>query len=98
MLGKLQLEIAKHLLGCMIIGDANRAIEAHEEDVRYSLKLADELIRQSNQTNPPSYDYSPPMQPPPQAMMRKIERPLGDLLKERRSKEQQRPRKGPTLH
>ena len=96
-----QLEIASRVLSGIIAQDRNRQLADRIDDIRHSLEVAAELIRQRDGGEAPSYEYRPPLNPAPKTLERRIERdqlPLRDLLHARRPDEAVKPRKGPTVH
>lgn len=97
-----QLEIASRVLSGIIAQDRNRKLLDRIDDIRHSLEVAAELIRQRDGGQSPDYDLTPRLAPGPRTMERKIERDEGLSFSERRaartpSDEVRRP-KGPTLH
>lgn len=97
-----QLEIASRVLSGIIAQDRNRKLLDRIDDIRHSLEVAAELIRQRDGGQSPDYDLTPRLTPGPRTMERKIERdetpPFSELLAERQAREAAKPRKGPTLH
>ncbi|KKY08440.1 hypothetical protein DGN16_05835 [Xanthomonas citri pv. fuscans] len=103
-----QLRIASQLLGHLLSQQSNRTIPGSMLDIRYSLDVAAELMRQQNGGNgaPPTYDYAPP-QPAEEPRTREAL-----IVREMVSQDQWRanrqrkaapdptatPRKKPTLH
>lgn len=59
-----QLRIASQLLGHLLSQQPNRTIPGSMLDIRYSLDVAAELMRQQSGRDgaPPTYDYDPPSQ------------------------------------
>jgi hypothetical protein len=53
-----KLEIASRLLSGIISQDRNRKLDDRSDDIRHSLEVAEELIRQSDQRSPPELDLT----------------------------------------
>jgi hypothetical protein len=96
-----QLEIASRVLSGIIAQDRNRQLIERVDDIRHSLEVAAELIRQRDGGGTPTYEHKPPLHVAPKTLERKVEReevPLQELLQARRSAGPTKPTKGPTLH
>ena len=79
------LEIASRLLSGIISQDRNRRLDDRTEDIRHSLEVAAELIRQSDDRKPPELDLT--LDPPPiktrEAVIQREELSLSDLRAQR---------------
>jgi len=99
-----QLEIASRLLSGIISQDRNRKLTDRSEDIRHSLDVAAELIRQSDQRSPPDLDLTLDPPSPIKTREKLIEREevsLRELQANRRKSSPPRASdmiKGPTLH
>jgi hypothetical protein len=96
-----KLEIASRVLSGIIAQDRNRQLIERVDDIRHSLEVAAELIRQRDGGETPTYEHKPPLHAAPKTLERKVEReevPLPELLQARRDAEATKPRKGSTLH
>lgn len=99
-----KLEIASRLLSSMISHDRNRKLSDRSDDIRHSIELAAELIRQTAEQSPPDLDLRlrPPMPiKTREALIEREQVSLDELRSDR--KRQAPPRasdlvKGPTLH
>lgn len=96
-----QLEIASRVLSGIIAQDRNRKLPDRLDDIRHSLEVAAELIRQRDGNQTPALDHKPHLITPPKTLERRIERdevPFENLLDARRAPDNVRPRRRPTLH
>lgn len=99
-----KLEIASRLLSSMISQDRNRKLSDRSDDIRHSIELAAELIRQTDEQSPPDLDLT--LRPPVPIKTREavIEREQVSLDELRSDRKRQTPArasdlvKGPTLH
>ncbi len=99
-----KLEIASRLLSGIISQDRNRKLGDRSDDIRHSLEVAEELIRQSDGRTPPNLDLA--LNPPTPIKTREavIEREQVSLEELRNNRKRQAPPrasdlvKGPTLH
>lgn len=99
-----KLEIASRLLSGIISQDRNRKLDDRSDDIRHSLEVAAELIRQSGESTPPDLEltFDPPR--PIKTREALIERENVSLEELRSSRKRQTPSrasdwvKGPTLH
>ena len=99
-----KLEIASRLLSGIISQDRHRTLGDRSDDIRHSLEVAAELIRQSDERSPPDLDLT--LRPPVpiktrEALIEREQVSLDELRSDR--KRQAPPRasdlvKGPTLH
>lgn len=99
-----KLEIASRLLSSIISQDRNRKLSDRSDDIRHSIELAAELIRQTDEQSPPDLDLT--LRPPVPIKTREavIEREQVSLDELRSDRKRQTPArvsdliKGPTLH
>ncbi len=98
-----QLEIASRLLSGIISQDRNRKLGDRADDIRHSLDVAAELIRQNDDRKPPELDLTlePPTVRTREKVIEREEVSLRDLQASRRRNATPRASdlvKGPTLH
>jgi hypothetical protein len=99
-----KLEIASRLLSGIIAQDRNRTHSDRSDDIRHSIEVAAELIRQTDEQSPPDLDLT--LRPPVPIKTREalIEREQISLDELRSDRKRQTPArasdwvKGPTLH
>lgn len=99
-----KLEIASRLLSGIISQDRHRTLGDRSDDIRHSLEVAAELIRQSEERSPPDLDLT--LEPPAPIKTREalIEREQVSLDELRSNRKRQAPVRasdlvrGPTLH
>ena len=98
-----QLEIASRLLSGIISQDRNRKLGDRADDIRHSLDVAAELIRQSDERKPPELNLTlePPTVKTRERIIEREEVSLRELQANRRRNVPARASdlvKGPTLH
>ena len=99
-----KLEIASRLLSGIFSQDRNRKLDDRSDDIRHSLEVAEELIRQSDGRTPPTLDLTLNAPTPIKTREAVIERDEVSLEELRNNRKRQAPPrasdlvKGPTLH
>lgn len=99
-----KLEIASRLLSGIISQDRNRKLDDRSDDIRHSLEVAAELIRQSGERSPPDLELT--LDPPRpiktrEALIEREQVSLEELRSNRKRQTTSRAAdgiKGPTLH
>ncbi len=100
-----KLEIASRLLSGIISQDRNRKLTDRSDDIRHSLDVAAELIRQSEERSPPDLDLTLDPPKPIRTREARVGREEVQLkeLREQRNRTSEAPRdariaRGHTLH
>ncbi|TDK26220.1 hypothetical protein E2F46_06375 [Luteimonas aestuarii] len=94
----LQLRIATRLLAAIISQDRNRELSDRVKDIRHSIEVANELIRQSDTVPPVGELTHDPKPKTREAVIRRETAPLSELLSDRRGPAPSRKGPGPTFH
>lgn len=96
----LKITVASQLLSGVCLEEDRPPVQERENVLRYSLQLAEALIRLADDESTPALAHAPPLYTPAEPVQeREFERePLGSLLQTKRGGPAPRASRGPTLH